>query len=60
MGGNGYMVSNEKRIDFGLGSSETIDQVKIDWPSGRIEEYKHLPANSTWLLVEGLSLSRVR
>lgn len=60
MGGNGYMVSNEKRIDFGLGSSETIDQVKIDWPSGRIEEYEHLPANSTWLLVEGLCLSRVQ
>lgn len=50
--GDGYMASNERRLDFGLGESTAAD-VQVRWPSGTTESFGRLDAGANWLLVEG-------
>lgn len=56
VGGNGYMVTNEKRIHFGLGAVQQVDRIELQWPSGKRETYVNLPANTNWLAIEDGSL----
>jgi hypothetical protein len=41
-GGSSYLSQSELPVTFGVGKSERIERVTIDWPSGRSEEYKDL------------------
>src|SRR3984893_11327865 len=41
-GGSSYLSQSELPVTFGVGRSEKIERVTIDWPSGRSEEYKDL------------------
>jgi len=34
-GGSGFSAQNQRRLHYGLGSSEQVDRVVIRWPSGR-------------------------
>lgn len=38
---------------FGLGESEHVDQLKVTWPSGLVEEWQNLNAGKTIHVVEG-------
>ncbi|HET6879550.1 MAG TPA: FG-GAP-like repeat-containing protein [Pirellulales bacterium] len=59
--GDGYMASNERRLVFGLGAADAVDEVTIQWPSGTQQEWRALPADSEWIAVEGnAELSRQR
>jgi tetratricopeptide (TPR) repeat protein len=53
MGGNGYMASNERKLIFGLGPAQRIDQFQIRWPSGVKQTFKNLDADQELLFVEG-------
>jgi enediyne biosynthesis protein E4 len=33
-GGNGYSGQSSKRLHFGLGRLDRLDQVEVRWPSG--------------------------
>ncbi len=55
--GEGYMTQNSQTEIFGLAQAETLDSLIIQWPSGHIDHYFNLPANSTQYLVEGMSQS---
>ncbi len=35
--GDGYLGSDESAIDLGLGGSESIQRMKVTWPSRRFE-----------------------
>ena len=48
----GYLSSVEHTLTFGLGSSATIDEVQITWPSGRVETLKGLAADRVHRIVE--------
>jgi len=52
-GGNGYAGQSMKRAHFGLGAADTVDEVEIRWPSGRVEKLGPLPANRLHRIVEG-------
>jgi hypothetical protein len=39
-------------VTFGLGKRDKIDRVTIEWPSGRIEEFKDLIAGRGYECVE--------
>lgn len=41
----GYESSVSNQIHFGLGSVSTIDSLKVQWPDGKIQLLKNLPAN---------------
>jgi hypothetical protein len=51
--GDGYMASNERMLQFGLGECTTIEQLELIWPSGTVSRVKNIPADTTILLIEG-------
>ena len=42
--GSSYLSQSELALTFGLGKRRQADRVVIDWPSGRVEDYKNLAA----------------
>ncbi len=50
----GFFSSNDKRLHFGLGALETVDEIEIRWPSGLIERRQNLNARQILRLKEGL------
>jgi tetratricopeptide (TPR) repeat protein len=53
--GDGYLASNQKRLVFGLGDVDQVEEVRVKWPAGGEQIWRELPADSDWLLIEGLS-----
>jgi len=56
-GGSSYLSQSELPLTFGLEKRDRIDRVVIDWPSGRVEEYKNLFAGRCYECVEGERIS---
>ncbi len=48
----GFMDGDEARVHFGMGGEDTIVRLKIDWPSGRVQEFKGLAANKRYVITE--------
>lgn len=42
---------------FGLGTATTIETLRVEWPSGRVQEFHDLPVNQTLTIVESAALS---
>lgn len=51
--GDGYQSSNQKQVIFGLGDEESVDELRIQWPSGQSQIFRNLTANQTIVLREG-------
>ena len=51
--GDGYMASNERILQFGLGEVERVTELQVRWPSGGTTTLQDLPADATIQLVEG-------
>jgi ASPIC and UnbV len=51
--GDGYMVSNQRQLVFGLGEAERVEKLYIHWPSGGRQEFADLPADQELIFVEG-------
>jgi tetratricopeptide (TPR) repeat protein len=51
--GRSYYSQNEFALTFGLGQMQTVPRVEIHWPSGRLEVYPQVPADTTLHAVEG-------
>ena len=43
----GYLSSVDKTVHFGLGEAETIDTVRVLWPSGKYQELYAVNVNTT-------------
>jgi enediyne biosynthesis protein E4 len=57
-GGSSYLSQSELPVTFGVGKSEKIERVTIDWPSGRNEEYKDLANGRSYELVENKGITK--
>jgi Flp pilus assembly protein TadD/peroxiredoxin len=53
--GDGYLSQASKWIHFGLGSSESIDEVKVRWPGGHAEKFAGISVDGQFLLRQGTS-----
>ena len=51
--GDGYQVSNQRQLVFGLGKIERVDQVTVHWISGSTESFTNLGVNRQMRIVEG-------
>ncbi|WP_422927928.1 FG-GAP-like repeat-containing protein [Singulisphaera sp. PoT] len=51
-GGGSYQSASDPRLHFGLGADEVVEQVEIRWPSGRIDRYSKLAADTGYRLRE--------
>ena len=53
--GSSYCSQSEMALTFGLGKSETVAQLEIQWPSGEMDRYTELKANQIVEVIEGAS-----
>jgi hypothetical protein len=51
--GSSYSSSNDMRMHFGLGTTDKIEYVQVRWPSGLVEKFQGLKADSIHELKEG-------
>ncbi|MBO0700575.1 MAG: VCBS repeat-containing protein, partial [Zavarzinella sp.] len=51
-GGGSFASTNDPRMVFGLGTQTDVGKVTVHWPSGRVQEYTGLKADSYWHLIE--------
>lgn len=40
-----YLGSNDPRLHFGIGASETVDELRVRWADGSEQSHKSIPAN---------------
>jgi enediyne biosynthesis protein E4 len=50
--GSSYLSQSELPVTFGLGKRDKIARVVIEWPNGRVEDYKDLAAGQTYRCTE--------
>jgi tetratricopeptide (TPR) repeat protein len=53
LGGGSYQSANDPRLHFGLGTASRVDSVEVRWPSGQVDRWKDLPADTGYRLKEG-------
>ena len=53
--GDGYQASNQRQLIFGLGEIEHPDEVVIEWPSGLRQQFRGVPGDIEFLVIEGRS-----
>jgi hypothetical protein len=51
----GYLSAQDPRVLVGLGSADRVEMVRVNWPSGKIEEWKNPPVDRYVTLLEGAS-----
>jgi hypothetical protein len=51
-GGDGENNSDSLMAHFGLGDATVIDSVRVEWPSGAIQEFEKASANQTLTIIE--------
>ena len=55
--GSSYLSQSELPVTFGLGKHDRISRVVIEWPNGRVEDYKGLGAGRTYVCIEGKGIT---
>lgn len=50
--GDGYLCRNEAVIPFGLGNATEIDQLTVQWPSGKQQSFAKIAADQQVLLIQ--------
>lgn len=53
----GYTLQNDMRLNFGLGDAININLVRIEWPSGTVQEFANVAANQFLTLWEPPAIS---
>ena len=51
-GGGSYLASHDPREILGIGASSTVDSVRIQWPSGRVDQLTDVPVDEYSVVVE--------
>ena len=54
----GYASQNEPVLHFGLGEATKVEELSIDWPSGRHDTFGDVAANQYLHLTEGAALEK--
>jgi thiol-disulfide isomerase/thioredoxin len=58
-GGSGFVSQSDPRLLFGIGTDQQADSLAVQWPSGAVQHFGPVAANTSWHLVEGGALEPV-
>jgi HEAT repeat protein len=50
--GEGFLSDSDKRMIFGLGDEDNIDELIVNWPSGHKQTVQSMQADHYWLIEE--------
>jgi hypothetical protein len=56
--GSTFMSQSDLRLHFGLGVSDIVDSVEIEWPGGSKQQISKVPANRVVTITEGSGITR--
>ena len=56
--GQGYFYANAKELHFGLADAAKITKMRVQWPSGLVQEFQDVAADRILDLVEGENLPK--
>ena len=56
--GGSYLASHDPREILGLGASLKADSVRIEWPSGEVDELSDVPVDQYSVIVEGKGIEQ--
>ncbi|HEY5910047.1 MAG TPA: FG-GAP-like repeat-containing protein [Verrucomicrobiae bacterium] len=56
----GYAMQNDTRLNFGLGDATVVDKVRIEWPSGNVNEYSPVQPDRIVTLTEQVFVAPAR
>jgi enediyne biosynthesis protein E4 len=56
--GSSYLSQSELPVTFGVGKSEKIERVTIEWPSGGNEEYRELATGKSYEIIESKGITK--
>jgi tetratricopeptide (TPR) repeat protein len=51
--GSGFLSQHSKELLFGLGASQRVDRLTVEWPSGRTQAFTDVPLNHRLSIEEG-------
>jgi tetratricopeptide (TPR) repeat protein len=51
-GGDGFLVTNERRLHFAMPHVDEFEQLTVHWPDGHEQSWQNLPAGRQILLIE--------
>ena len=51
--GSSYLSVSDRRVYFGLGSTEKIERIEVQWPSGIRDELTDLKVDHSYIVIEG-------
>lgn len=51
-GGDGWISQNSLDVSIGFGEATNIDLLRIEWPSGIVQEFQNVPVNQTLVVEE--------
>jgi hypothetical protein len=57
-GGGSYQSASDPRLHFGLGDAKWLEALEVTWPSGRVDRFGPLAADTGYLLSEGETEAR--
>ena len=54
--GSSYLSQSEKVATFGLSNITVVDSLKVYWPSGIVDTFRHITMNQETVFIEGESM----
>jgi enediyne biosynthesis protein E4 len=51
-GGGSYLSASDPRLHFGLGEATQIDEIEVRWPSGTVDHFRSLNADTGYRIQE--------
>ncbi len=54
----GYGSENAPEVHFGLGTTDRIKSIEVEWPSGKTQKAENLMSNALYKIVEGKGIIR--
>jgi hypothetical protein len=59
-GGSSYLSQSELPLTFGVGKSDRVDRLAVEWPSGTTQEFKNVATGKAYELHENEALTDAR
>jgi len=60
VGTEGWLSFNDLDVVIGLGDATMVDTLRVEWPSGTVQELQNVPVNRTLVVVEKTTLAMTK